>query len=395
MSEYSVVVAQLEGVRDSGNREAVVAPNVALRSRLERLLIFAVVAFYVLCAFGACYGVSKIMPNKVVLSWHGKSLFMGDIAERILGGFDQYLFAFSLLVPIFAVEARLVGWKNSSFYDLFVKPTASSKTDLMVFVAGETHVLYFVGRIMVFFASIKLGMVIHDWLAAHTFINMNLGALPLAVQFPVFFLIYTFIDYWRHRLDHTPLFWPLHRYHHAAKEFSVLTSARQHPAEITGILLVNIPLAMLNASPEMMTFLALFMTVLGYMWHSRVNTDLGWFGRWGIVGPVHHRLHHRLISPGDRQVQFGALAIWDRMFGTWEEKPTSAAPIFETVPIGVETEYRHGLWIVPDIFRDYLDFWKGWLALGKSVSHRALCFIKIRTCAVSGRPTDDGGASVS
>jgi hypothetical protein len=45
--------------------------------------------------------------------------------------------------------------------------------------------------------------------------------------------------------------------------------------------------------------------------------------------------------------------LWDRLFGGWSDTATPR------VPIGVDTPYRHGLWLLPDLLRDYCDFWKG------------------------------------
>jgi sterol desaturase/sphingolipid hydroxylase (fatty acid hydroxylase superfamily) len=45
--------------------------------------------------------------------------------------------------------------------------------------------------------------------------------------------------------------------------------------------------------------------------------------------------------------------IWDRLFGTWRGDAD------QSLAIGVDTPYRHGFWVGPDLLRDYLDFWKG------------------------------------
>ena len=50
---------------------------------------------------------------------------------------------------------------------------------------------------------------------------------------------------------------------------------------------------------------------------------------------------------------FAICPIWDHLFGTWR----GAADPSE--PIGVDTPYRHSLWIAPDMVRDYWHFWKG------------------------------------
>ena len=55
------------------------------------------------------------------------------------------------------------------------------------------------------------------------------------------------------------------------------------------------------------------------------------------------------------------------MFGGWSETATRAE-----VAIGVDTAYRHGVWLLPDLLRDYCDFWKGLVGLrALSPSERA------------------------
>src|SRR5262245_27379371 len=76
-------------------------------------------------------------------------------------------------------------------------------------------------------------------------VTLSLAGLPVGVQVACYLLIYTFFDYWAHRLDHSPLFWPLHRYHHSAQEFCILTSDRVHPANFSSQLALYLPLSLI------------------------------------------------------------------------------------------------------------------------------------------------------
>ena len=69
----------------------------------------------------------------------------------------------------------------------------------------------------------------------YTGITVGLYELPLLIQVATCYLIYTFLDYWAHRLAHLSCFWPLHRFHHAAEDFCIFTSVRVHPADLTGV----------------------------------------------------------------------------------------------------------------------------------------------------------------
>ncbi|MFV4677350.1 sterol desaturase family protein, partial [Mycobacterium tuberculosis] len=112
------------------------------------------------------------------------------------------------------------------------------------------------------------------------------------VQLPLYFALYTFFDYWTHRIDHGRYFWPLHRYHHAAEDFCVVNSERQHPAQFVGIFIINLPLAVLGANPTVMIYVNVLVSTIGLLIHSRIDSNWGWFGRWVIQSPTHHRLHH-------------------------------------------------------------------------------------------------------
>ncbi len=50
------------------------------------------------------------------------------------------------------------------------------------------------------------------------------------------------------------------------------------------------------------------------------------------------------------------MPLWDRLFGTW------GGQVAADLPIGVDTPYRHGAWVAPDLWRDYREFWAGLLA---------------------------------
>ena len=91
---------------------------------------------------------------------------------------------------------------------------------------------------------------------------------------------------------------------------------------------------------------------LGFVIHSRMESGFGWAGRWLVQSPLHHRLHHKLDMSTPTGF-FGMTPLWDRLFGGWSETPRP------NVAIGVDTPYRHGFWLLPDLLRDYCDFWKG------------------------------------
>lgn len=296
----------------------------------------------------AAWVVLRAVPDTLTLHLAGRAATLHNVHAKVIGNAGALL---ATLPLVLVIEAVAVGLPRSSLHRLLFARSASTRTDLVVMALGQTKVLDVVGRVMMLGASLVSGVWIHDRLAAHGLAPDVAGA-PWAAQFLVVFTLFTFFDYWTHRLDHTHLFWPLHRYHHAAEEFAVITAGRAHPAALVAVFAFNLPMAALGAPADVLLGVCLLMNVLGYLTHSEIESDWGWFGRWVLQSPLHHRLHHKL-NMDTPTGHFGIMPIWDHLFGTWYggERPG--------LPIGVSAPYRHGWWIGPDLVRDYRDFWLG------------------------------------
>jgi sterol desaturase/sphingolipid hydroxylase (fatty acid hydroxylase superfamily) len=326
---------------------------------LQRTITARAVAILGLVAYVAVlgagwWGVLNLLPDHLHLQLSGHSLDIRNIHRRVVS--DGALM-FLLLPGALWIEWLIVGWEGSSARQLIFHPRPSNKSDLVYFLAGQAHLTDLLGRLLTLGVSMLSGAWLHDQLSAMLGVPLMLlpAAAPLPVQVVAFFLLYSFFDYWTHRLDHSRYFWPLHRYHHSADDFCVVTATRAHPAAFTGVFIVNMPMAVLGASPEVMVYVNVAVIALGFVIHSRIDSDFGWIGRWVIQSPTHHRLHHILditVPVG----HFSMAPIWDHLFGTWRGDAD------QSLVIGVEEPYRHGAWIIPDLARDYWHFWKGLVA---------------------------------
>lgn len=317
--------------------------------------ILGVLAYAALLA-GAWWCVLHLTPDQISVRLLGHTLAARNIHSRILG---NALLLFALLPAALWIECLMVGWRASSTRALLVRPTASGRTDIAYFLAGQAHLTDALAKLMTFGVSVVSGLWLHDWLSAHLGITISAAAAPLPVQVGLYFFLYTFLDYWTHRLDHSRLFWPLHRYHHAAEEFNVITGARAHPAAFTAVFLINMPMAALGASPQVMIDVNVIVIALGFLIHSRIDSGWGWVGRYLVQSPTHHRLHHVLDISTQPVGHFAMAPVWDHLFGTWRGDAD------QSLVIGVDTPYRHGAWIAPDLLRDYWDFWKGFTPWGR------------------------------
>jgi sterol desaturase/sphingolipid hydroxylase (fatty acid hydroxylase superfamily) len=251
------------------------------------------------------------------------------------------------------------------------------RSDAVCFLMGHLRLMHWPQIVMTFGLTLISGMALHDLIASSTGIRLSFDGVPPVPRIVLYYLIYTFFDYWAHRVDHMPLMWPLHRVHHAAEDFVVLTAARGHPgAALTQMALKTFPMAALGMSMTAIIDMTMFVAATNYFIHSRIPLRLGWVGRWAIQSPLHHRLHHLKLYDG-RSWNYSICPLWDRIFGTWQD--ASEQP-FE---IGIEYDYRHGAWIVRDVVRDYGEFLLGWMALPGRMWRKVL----------SAAPVDDAVSS--
>jgi len=315
----------------------------------ERSALVAALVVYVAVLAAAAWAVMKVLPDELSATLAGHTVHVGNLRHRL---FSNAVLVFLLLPGALWVEFMTVGWVRSSVRKFLLARSPSVKTDMAVFVLGQAHLLDILGKVMLVGLSMVSGLWIRNWLTATTGLAINPPDLPVPVLVVAYFFVYTFFDYWTHRLDHSPFFWPLHRYHHSAEEFCVITAGRVHPAAFTPIFLINIPMAILGAPADVMLYVNVVVIAVGFLIHSEIGSDWGWFGRWVIQSPVSHRLHHKLDMSYPTG-NFAMAPIWDRLFGTFNAK---ADP---TLAIGVERAYRHGWWFLADVFRDYWHFWKG------------------------------------
>lgn len=322
--------------------------TVSTRPVIPRWAVWALLPAYAALLAAAWFVLTRFVPDQMTLSLLGHMRVIAQVHDKLLG---NAMLVLAILPSVLWLECALIGWEKSSARAL-LKPSASAATDLSNFMLEQLHVTGLIGKLMMLGATLLSGEALRAWLAARTGFALDLSTLPLAVQVPLCFFAYTFFDYWAHRAGHTRLFWPLHRYHHAATEMVVINGGRTHPAGFLAIFFLNLPMPLLGAGAETMLWVNLAVTVLGFVIHSRLDSDFGWIGRFVIQSPRHHRLHHKLDMSRPTGF-FGMAPIWDRLFGGWNRDNDAG------VAIGVDTGYRHGFWILPDLLRDYRDFWLG------------------------------------
>lgn len=158
-------------------------------------------------------------------------------------------------------------------------------------------------------------------------------ALPTPAVVVIGVVIGDFVGYWRHRLEHTRLFWPGHAIHHSDTHATWLTSERIHPLNrLLTFVLDNGVLLLLGLPAEAIIANGMVRKNYGYLLHA----DLPWtFGPLGavFVSPAMHRWHHATERAAHDTNFAIVFSVFDRLFGTLRVPGPCDAPLGVTDPI--------------------------------------------------------------
>ncbi|MEQ1754043.1 MAG: sterol desaturase family protein [Micropepsaceae bacterium] len=125
---------------------------------------------------------------------------------------------------------------------------------------------------------------------------------------------------------HIPVFWRLHRVHHADRQFDVTTAIRFHPLEIVISQLWKIAVVVVLGVPVVSVFAFEVVLNAGAMFsHSNLRLP-GWIDRQLrvlLVTPDMHRIHHSVLLPEINSNYGFNFSFWDRAFGTYRDRSQS------------------------------------------------------------------------
>lgn len=186
---------------------------------------------------------------------------------------------------------------------------------------GVVFLNSFLLRVIFPTAAVGMAVFAHE----HGWGLFNYFQIPYSTVVVVSVVIMDFAIYLQHVMFHAlPVFWRMHRMHHADLDFDVTTGVRFHPFEI--ILSMLIKFAVIAALGPPMLAVVAFEVVLNAtsmfnhgnvrMLHS-VDRVLRWF----MVTPDMHRVHHSM-EDYETNSNFGFnLPWWDRLLGTYRDQP--------------------------------------------------------------------------
>jgi sterol desaturase/sphingolipid hydroxylase (fatty acid hydroxylase superfamily) len=149
-----------------------------------------------------------------------------------------------------------------------------------------------------------------------------LAAMPF-LSFAIYVVLLDLADYWRHRLQHSwNWWWALHSLHHAQRQMTYWTDARNHVLDdILRAAWFAGAATIIGIPPGQFPLASLVLRLFEALSHANLRTDFGLLRR-VVVSPHFHRVHHardHAEAPHDRThgCNFAVLfPVWDMIFGT-------------------------------------------------------------------------------
>ncbi len=175
---------------------------------------------------------------------------------------------------------------------------------------------------------------------------LNYYDVPPVVAIVAAVIVMDFVIYLQHVMVHAvPLFWRLHRVHHADPDYDVTTGARFHPVEIILSMLIKFATILLLGPPVVAVIVfEVLLNAMAMFNHGNVGLPAGLdrLLRLFVVTPDMHRVHHS-IEDDEANSNFGFnLSWWDRLFGTYREQPRAGQ---QGMTIGIR-KYRDSKQVV-------------------------------------------------
>lgn len=139
------------------------------------------------------------------------------------------------------------------------------------------------------------------------------------LTFVIYMLALDFVDYWRHRLSHRlPFWWPLHSLHHAQRQMTFWSDARNHLLDdLITLTVFGVVGILIGLPPLQFPLIVLALGFVQSLAHINARISFGRLGERIIVSPSFHRAHHGVLAAGQWSCNYGSVfTLWDQLFGT-------------------------------------------------------------------------------
>ena len=157
-------------------------------------------------------------------------------------------------------------------------------------------------------------------------INLDSPFVSKLIASICFIVFLDFLNYCLHLITHkNEYLWQIHKIHHSAEVFNIFVNNREHPLyQAISFIPSSICIAIFgNPTSLISNFYWLFLMVIynsiGYLKHSNINSSWGWFGKYIIQSPMHHRAHHVDVDSYYDSNFSNVLQVWDHLFKTYKE----------------------------------------------------------------------------
>lgn len=194
---------------------------------------------------------------------------------------------------------------------------------------GTNLAIVFIGSLLVramgALAAPLLAVGAALWAAEHGVGLFHVIDVPTWLAFIATLVLLDLLVWGQHWASHRlPLFWRLHRVHHADRDIDASTALRFHPLEFVVSMLIKVA-AVLLLGPSAVAVVIFEIVLNGTAIFNHANVRLppalDRVLRLFIVTPDMHRVHHS-VHAGEHNRNFGFnLSIWDRLFGTYVAQP--------------------------------------------------------------------------
>ena len=226
----------------------------------------------------------------------------------------QVFYFILIIIGALIIELIAVGWKRSSFLTL-IKFEKTTRTDFYIWLTE----LFGLFNILAFLSSLGISYFLVGQIQKSVDLQLIRSIDNSFLQFLIVFLLSDFKEYIKHYLFHrVPALWEIHAFHHSAEKFNMLTAYRFHYLQTAlGTFLDVIPYVILGVPIQTYFAVKIVSTLHGLLIHSNLKHNWGFVGRYILVSPASHRLHHS-IKPEHFDKNFaGKFIFWDRLFGTY------------------------------------------------------------------------------
>lgn len=217
-------------------------------------------------------------------------------------------------MAVFIIELVVVGWQNSSLKRI-LRFDKTIRTDFYCWLLETFNLFNFVAFLITFGVFyFFLGL-----LQKNVHFNLASYISNPYVQFTIIFVVGDFKNYIRHIVFHRYLpLWRIHEFHHSATTLSIITRYRGHFFETAVSTIFDVILFVIIGAPAVMfIYVNVLKEIHNMLVHSSLRSKWGFIGKYILVSPAIHRVHHSVETKHYNKNYGSTFIIWDRIFNTY------------------------------------------------------------------------------